>query len=367
MKKLILFALFLTSFSILFAQKYQFTTVLDLATSNVISQGKTGTCWSFSSSSFLESEIERITGMKIDISEMYSVRTAYDDKAWNYVMRQGNAQFSEGGLAHDVMNAIQKNGMVPQEAFTGLFGDAINYNHSKIVPEIKNVLDRYIQRDSLVTDWKGPSTMVLDRNIGAYVSTFEYNGKSYTPQSFLAMSKIDPQDYISLTTFTHKPAYSSFILDIPDNFSYGIFYNLPLNEYMEIMDYALENGYTVELDVDVSEPTFSQKTGVAVIPKNKEENKKGLTELVEELDITPDFRQAEFENYHTTDDHLMHITGIVKDQNGGKYYKVKNSWGTSHANGGYVYISESYMELKSISIMIHKDALSNEAKKNLKI
>ncbi|MEN8186948.1 MAG: C1 family peptidase [Bacteroidota bacterium] len=366
MKNIVLILLFLTSTFHLSAQ-YEFTPVIDLNASNVKSQGKTGTCWSFSSSSFIESEIERISGKKIDISEMYSVRTTYDDKTWNYVMRQGKAQFSEGGLAHDVMNAIQKNGLVPQEAFTGLFGQSINYDHSDLIPELKSILDKFIAKDSTVTDWKTPSKTILDKKIGLPPESFTYQGKTYTPMEFLKMTKLDPRDYITLTSFMHQPYYSEFILDIPDNFSYGSFYNLPMDIYMNVLDSALKNGYTVELDIDYSEPSYSRKTGVSFIPKKAEDIQKGLTEIVDELEVTPEFRQAEFENYNTTDDHLMHITGIAKDQKGNKYYKVKNSWGTDFVYGGYVYISKAYMELKSISIMIHKDAIPEEVKDKLDI
>jgi len=367
MKKYILILLFIVSYNFILAQQYEFTPVIDIPASSVKSQGKTGTCWSFSTSSFLESEIKRISGMDIDISEMYIVRMTYNDKAWNYVMRQGNAQFSEGGLAHDLMNSARLNGLVPQEAFTGLFGEQNTYNHSKIVPEIKVVLDKYIDKDSTVTSWKDPTKTILDKKIGTPLTTFNYNGKTYTPQEFLAYTKLDPNNYITLTSFTHHPYYSKFILDIPDNFSNGTFYNLSLNEYMNSIDNALKNGYTVELDIDVSESSFSQKSGVAVIAKNKENNKKGLKTIIDEMVISPEYRQAEFENFNTTDDHLMHITGIMKDQKGNKYYKVKNSWGTAVANGGYIYISESYMRLKSISVMIHKDAVSKEIKNSLGI
>ncbi len=367
MKKYILILLFTVSYNFILAQQYKFTQVVDIPASSVKSQGKTGTCWSFSTSSFIESEIKRISGMEIDISEMYIVRTTYDDKAWNYVMRQGNAQFSEGGLAHDLMNSARLNGLVPQEAFTGLFGEQIAYNHSKVVPEIKDVLDKYINKDSTVTDWKDPTKTILNKNIGTPLTSFNYNGKTYTPQEFLAFTKLNPNNYITITSFTQHPYYSKFILDIPDNFSNGYFYNLPLNEYMNIIDNALKNGYTVELDIDVSEPSFSQKFGVAIVAKNIENNKKGLNEIIDEMVVTPDYRQTEFENFNTTDDHLMHITGIMKDQKGNKYYKVKNSWGTDVANGGYIYISESYMRLKSISVMIHKDAVSKEIKTNLGI
>lgn len=347
------------------AQKYIFKPVIDLSTSAVKNQGMTGTCWSFSTSSFIESEIERISGQQIDISEMHIVRTTYDKKAWNYVMRQGKAQFSEGGLAHDLMNAARLNGLMPQEAFTGLIDGQKLYNHSKIVPDMKVILDKFIGKDPNQKNWKEPIKSILDKDIGVYTKSFSYNGKTYTPQEFMSMTKLDPDAYITLTTFTHQPTYSKFILDIPDNFSYGSFYNLPLNEYIEILDHALNNGYTVELDIDVSESTFSQKNGVAVIPMNKNDNEKSLQEIVPELDITPAFRQAEFENYNTTDDHLMHITGIYKDQKGNKYYKVKNSWGTHVGNDGFIYISESYMQLKSISIMIHKNAIPKKLRKKL--
>jgi bleomycin hydrolase len=359
----IVITIFTLTFSL--AQKYNFTPVVDLYTSTVKNQGMTGTCWSFSTSSFIESEIERISGQKIDISEMYIVRTTYDKKAWNYVMRQGTAQFSEGGLAHDLMNAARLNGLMPQEAFTGLIGQQTLYNHSKLVPDMKIILDKFIEKDPGQKNWKEPIKSILDKDIGILTKNFTYHSKTYTPKEFMAMTKLDPDAYVTLTTFTHQPYYSKFILDIPDNFSYGSFYNLPLNEYMEVLDHALKKGYTVELDIDVSEPTFSQKTGVAFIPKNKNDNEKGLHEIVDELTITPAFRQAEFENYNTTDDHLMHITGIYKDQKGHKYYKVKNSWGTHVGNGGFIYISEPFIQLKSISIMIHKDAVPKKIGKKL--
>lgn len=364
MFKKALFSLgFLFSFAIITAQEpYQFKTIIDLEATPVISQGNTGTCWSFSSTSFLESEIIRLTGNQIDLSEMYTVRNTYPKKAENFVMRQGKAQFSEGGLAHDVMNSVAEYGLVPNSAYSGLLFNETNHNHAELSAVLRSMVETYVDNPGrkLSKKWKAAVEAVLSVYMGKNPESFEYEGKTYTPKEFLEMTKLNTNDYVSITSFAHAPFYSKFILNIPDNWSNGSFYNVPLNEMMSTLDNALENGFTVELDCDVSERTFSSKHGVAVIPENAENNKEALTAIYSEKQITQEYRQDEFENYTTTDDHLMHITGILKDQNGTKYYKVKNSWGTDasrNANGGYVYFSESYMRLKAISITVHKDAI----------
>lgn len=244
----------------------------------------------------------------IDVSEMYNVRKTYDAKAWNYVMRQGTAQFGEGGLAHDVMNSIQLNGLVPETAYSGLLNDATNHNHSEIVPQIKAVLDSYIKNDlkSTAKSWKMATDSILDAALGKTPENFTYNGAVYTPISFLEMTKLNTSNYITLTSFLQQPFYKSFILNIPDNFSNGSFYNVPLDELVNDVDNALKKGYTLALDCDVSENTFSQKYGIAVIPKNSENKEKAMSFIVEESAVSPEFRQQEFENYNTTDDHLMH-------------------------------------------------------------
>ena len=351
-------------------EPYKFNTQIDLETTSVISQGATGTCWSFSTSSFLESEIMRITGKTIDLSEMYTVRNTYPTKAYNYVMRQGKAQFSEGGLAHDVINSVQKYGLAPLEVYTGLEEGAARHNHAEMVAVLSAMLNTYIDNPgrSLSPKWREAVNAVLDVYIGSNPKEFTYQGKQYTPMSFLAMTGIKADDYISVTSFTQAPFYSSFILNIPDNFSNGSFYNVPLDDFIQVIDSALERGYTVELDCDVSERSFSSKDGVAVIPKDPVNVKKALAGIYPERNIDQEYRQQEFENYTTTDDHLMHITGTLTDQNGTKYYKVKNSWGTDesrNANGGYVYFSEAYMRLKAISVMIHKDALPKKVANQL--
>ncbi|REE79797.1 bleomycin hydrolase [Lutibacter oceani] len=353
-------------------QKYEFTSVIDIEASAVKNQGNTGTCWSFSASSFLESEIYRNTGEIIDISEMYNVRNTYPTKAWNYVMRQGKIQFSEGGLAHDVLNAVKTYGLVPESAYSGLKNDATNHNHSKLVPELTKVLDDYIKngKKSAYPNWSVSVDSILDLHLGKTPETFFYEGMTYTPKSFLDKTNIKTSDYITLTSFTHQPYNSNFILNIPDNFSNGLFYNITLDKLVSETDNALKKGYTIALDCDVSEKTFSSKYGIAVLPKKIEDNEKALTYIVNENDITPEFRQQEFENYNTTDDHLMHIIGMVKDQNGNEYYKVKNSWGTNReriGNNGYVYMSKAFFKLKTISILVHKNALSEDLKDKIKI
>ncbi|WP_306350386.1 C1 family peptidase [Flavobacterium sp. '19STA2R22 D10 B1'] len=372
MKKVLLTLFFMGSTLIGYSQAYEFQTVIDIDATPVISQDLTGTCWSFSTTSFLEAEIIRITGKKIDLSEMYNVRNTYPKKAWNYVMRQGKAQFGQGGLSHDVINSARDYGIVPLSAYTGLIPNVEKHNHTEMVAVLEGMLKVYVENPAkkLSPQWKEAVSSVLDVYMGKNVTEFTFEGKKYTPQSFLAMTKLNPNDYVSITSFTNEPVYKPFIIDIPDNFSNGSFYNLPLNEFVENIDNALSKGFTIALDCDVSEATFSGKSGVAVIPDNNEDAKAILTEIKPEKNITPEFRQAEFENLDTQDDHLMHIVGKVKDQKGNIYYKVKNSWGTDSkrvANDGYVYMSVPYLKLKTISVLVHKDALTKKTKKDLNI
>ncbi|CAL2086203.1 Aminopeptidase [Tenacibaculum sp. 190524A02b] len=370
MKKiLVAAALLVGSVSGIYAQKYQFKTVKDIEDTEVKSQGRTGTCWSFSTTSFLESEIIRLTGKNIDLSEMYSVRNTYSEKAANYLYRQGKAQFSEGGLAHDVINSVAKNGLVPEQAFTGLDLGQTSHNHSELVAVLKSMLDTYIKNPAkqLSPKWRKAVESVLDVYLGENKKEFVFEGKTYTPKSFAEFVKIAPANYVTISSFEHAKKYDKFILNIPDNFSNGMFYNVSLDEMVSVTEEAIKKGYTVELDCDVSEKTFSSKAGVAVIPAISSENKKALKEIVEEKNITPSYRQAEFENFNTTDDHLMHIVGIVKDQKGNKYFKVKNSWGTKQGNKGYVYMSIPYFKLKTISVLVHKDAIAGSLKNKLAI
>ena len=350
-----------------FAQTYEFQTIKDIEVNPVISQDNTGTCWSFSTTSFLEAEIIRITGKKIDLSEMYNVRNTYPKKAWNYVMRQGKSQFGEGGLAHDVINSASDFGIVPQSVYSGKLSNDVDYNHTEMTAVLEAMLKTYVSNPGkkLSPQWKEAVNAVLDVYMGKNISEFTYDGKKYTPKSFLEMTKLNTSDYVTLSSFINEPMYQSFLLDIPDNFSNGRFYNLPLEEFVQNIDFALDNSFTIALDCDVSENTFSGKNGIAVIPENEADAKAIITEIKPEKSITPEFRQAEFENLATTDDHLMHITGKVKDQKGNVYYKVKNSWGNKSGKDGFVYMSVSYLKLKTISVLLHKDGVMKTTKSKL--
>ncbi|WP_284653357.1 C1 family peptidase [Flavobacterium terrisoli] len=344
-----------------FAQAYDFQTIKNIEATPVTAQENTGTCWSFSSTSFLEAEIIRTTGTTIDLSEMYNVRNTYLDKGENYVSRQGKAQFGEGGLNHDVINSALKYGIALQNEFSGKIYDTAKHDHTRLVKELNAILKKAVEDTPVkYPTWKTDYTAVLDKYMGTTA-----NVKPISAAAFLANYKINLHDYVTITSFTHQPVYSQFILNIPDNFANGSFYNLPLDEFVQNIDYALDKGFTVAIDSDVSEATFSTRTGVAVIPENAEDVNLIKVEIKPEKKITPEFRQAEFENYNTTDDHLMHIVGKSKDQKGNIYYKVKNSWGNKSGIEGYVYMSVSYLRLKAISVLLHKDALMPQTKKAL--
>ncbi len=342
-----------------FSQSYVFQSLKDIEANPVISQDQTGTCWSFSTTSFLEAEIIRLTGKHIDLSEMYNVRNTYPKKAWVYVMRQGHAQFGEGGLAHDVINSARDYGVVPQSAFVGKKDENGKYNHSQMEARLETILKGHVAHPENLLNpvWKSEVNTVLDTYMGTNPTKFTYEGKEYTPKSFFESTKLNPKDYVTISSYTHEVNYKPFLLDIPDNFSNGLFYNLPLDEYIQNIDYALDKGFTIALDTDVSEATFSGKYGMAVVPNKPADATAILTEIKPEKQITPEYRQELFENYSTTDDHLMHIVGKVIDQKGNLYYKVKNSWGNESGKEGYIYMSVAYIRLKSISVLLHKDGL----------
>lgn len=344
--------------------QYVFKTEKKINCTAVKNQANTGTCWSFATASFLESEVIRMGATDIDLSEMYIVRNIYKDKAKNYVLRQGKANFSQGSLAHDLIRMASQEGLVTEEAYSGLLEGETRHNHSEMENGLKGFLDGVRTSKRLSKKWMPAFTAILDAYLGVAPTQFSYQGKDYTPRTFVDKVGINADDYVSITSFTHHPFYDQFILEIPDNYSNGAFYNVPLEEMMSIIDYTLLAGYTISWDGDVSEKGFSARDGIAVLPESSEREDLFSTPG-EEITVTQMNRQENFENYSTTDDHLMHIVGLALDQADTKYYIIKNSWGEISDYNGYLYMSEAYMKMKTVSVMMHKDALPAESAKKI--
>ncbi len=346
---------------------YKFNVVKDNSSTVIKDQCRTGTCWSFATSSFIESEILRLGGKSVNLSEMYNVRVTYPEKAMNYVRYQGKAQFGAGSLSHDVINAIRDYGMVPESVYTGLNYDMERHNHAEMDALLEAMVKAVVKEDKRnITDkWDDAIAAVLDVYLGKIPKNFDYEGKKYTPTSFRDAMGIHADDYVEITSFTHHPFYKKFILEVPDNFSQGQFQNVPIEELYDIVKKAINDGYTVAWDADVSEKTFSFRNGMAILPAKGVKKDDYFKKIVPELKVDQAFRQKGFNDFQTTDDHLMHITGIAKDQDGKEYFIIKNSWGQNNPFGGHQYISAEYFKGKTISVMLHKDALSKEMKKKL--
>lgn len=365
---------------------YIFKVQHDIEANEVQNQNRTGTCWSFSALSFIESELIRQGKGTHKLSEMYIVRKAYEDKAENYVRMHGSANFSQGGAFHDIPYVIKKYGIMPQEAYKGLNYGLDQHNHSEMEAMLKGMLDAVIanKQGHLTTSWKKAVNAVLDAYLGPISEEFTYNGKSYTPKSFAESLEMNMDDYVVLTSFTHHPFYESFVIEVPDNWIWAQAYNIPLEEMMNVMKGAMKNGYGIGWAADVSEKGFSFKNGLAIVPENEEDlkvkgkdnkhfNDAGADKSGSQFDtpgpekvITQEMRQEGFDNYLTTDDHGMHFTGMVTDQEGNEYFIVKNSWGTAYNDcDGYFYASMPYVALKTINFMVHKDALPKALKKKI--
>lgn len=323
-----------------------FTNEIMLACGDIEDQQKTGTCWSFSSSSYFESELLRMGHEYIDLSEMYIVRHIYLEKGMNYVLRQGNATFGQGSLAHDFLNAADKYGLVPENEFSGRKKGNADYDHSDLAKSLEEIVREAVKKKQAPAEWLKAYKSGLDEEIGSEPAEFTYEGNIYTPNEFYRALPIRKEDYIHLTSFTHHPFYSSFILEIPDNFSNGSYYNIPLEELTDIAKNALEKGYTLVWDGDVSEKGFQANMGKAILESN---------EVPSQLN-----RQSAFMNFQTTDDHLMHIVGSAKDEQGEDYFIVKNSWGEIGPFEGYLYMSVPYFKMKTVAITVHKDAVQDE-------
>ncbi|MDI9340490.1 MAG: C1 family peptidase [Sediminibacterium sp.] len=357
--------------------EYKFTTVKNLDASAVQNQNSTGTCWSFSSLSFFESELMRLgKGKDYNFSEMFVARKAYPLKADNYMRMHGRTNFGEGGGFPDVLNVLKRYGMMPEQAYTGKKDPSAPHNHKLMETTLKNVLS--VTADDNVTkiDFESLHNSVeniCDNFLGKVPEKFDYNGKSYTPKTYAEATGINPDDYVFLTSFTHHPYYQKFALEVPDNWNWELMYNVTLQELQETMSNAIMTGYTFAWAADVSERYFLFNDGIALVPEKPlsamtdEERKSLAIKPTKQLAITPEIRQKAFDNFETQDDHGMHVVGLFHDQNNTPFYLVKNSWGTGNECDGYFYASENYLLYKTTSIMLHKKALPVTLAKKLGI
>ena len=335
-------------------EKETFTIIKEIKHLPIINQGSTGTCWSFATTSFLESEIIRKGLPEIDLSEMYFVNYTYMNKAKDFLLYHGHNNFSEGGLAHDVFNVLREHGLSTNDAFPGIktdgrFQDRDLLNELNI--EVSNLNRKRYDFDASNLESLEP---ILEKYLGTIPKKIEFGNKKYTPEELLKVTEINPDDYIEISSFTHHPFYEQFVLEVPDNWAHGLYYNLPIEEILETISYSLNNGYTVCWDGDTSENTFRSNEGKADVPK----------ELVGK--ITQEMRQETFLNRTTTDDHLMHIVGLSKDTEGKNCFYTKNSWGAASNNfGGYLHLTEDYVRLKTIAIVVNKEAIPKQIRKKL--
>lgn len=388
MKHVTTFASLLIAMSVS-AQTYDFTVTDSVAVTPVKNQASSGTCWCFATTSFVESELLRKGKGEHDLSEMFIVRQKLLNQLNDNYLRRGRGNIGQGSLSHTFLNAYNQVGIVPEEVYSGINYDSPRHNHGEMMAMLEAVAGVAVKAKKRSPQYDKIVNNVLDTYLGPVPETFTYHGKTYTPKSFAASLGIDPSDYVELTSFTHHPYYEAFELEVPDNWEHARQYNLPLDELMEVIDGALRGGYSVCWDGDVSERGFQFRHGAAINPDVKDLSRyssadsasfASLTEAQRldsvfafrrpypEIVVTPEVRQEGFETFVTTDDHLMHLTGLAKDQNGTKYYVTKNSWGTDRNDfGGYLNMSESFVRAKTIYVMMHKDALPSALRKRLGI
>ena len=349
---------------------YVFTTVDSVPITSVKDQASSGTCWAFSSIGFFESELLRMGKPEVDLAEMFVVHKTMEDRAKAAVRLHGDIEFAQGGSFYDVVYCWKNYGMVPQEVMPGIMYKSDRINHTELTAVAKAYVDALAKGNlkKLTDVWQKGFSGIYDAYIGECPEKFTYKGKEYTPQSYAASLGLNMDDYISLTSYTHHPFYEQFVIEIQDNWRWGLSYNLPLDEFMQVMHNAVKNGYAFAWGADVSEPGFTRgATGLCVIPTDEDKENKILREPGEEKQITQEMRQEGYDNWETTDDHGMLIFGIAKDQNGKEYFMVKNSWNTTAGYNGIWYASDAYVAYKTMNILVHKDAIPKDIRKKLGI
>ncbi len=357
-----------------------FKDIIVIPGTSVKDQNQSGTCWCFAGASFLENELMRAKGDSIDLSEMYVVRKCYEDKADRYVRLYGQTSFSPGGSVVDIAYVMDRYGLVPEEAYPGLEYGEDKHVHGELQGALEGVLHAVVKKPNrkITPAWRAAVGGVLDAYLGKTPETFTYRGKTYTPQSFAKSLGLSSDDYVAVTSFTHHPFYEEFPVEVPDNWLWAPYLNVPMEDLKAIVDNALENGYTVSWAADVSEQGFKWNDGVALMPKGKDERDLTGTELsrwvklsdkdraaerynftgpVDEIEVTQELRQQMFDSQETTDDHGMVIVGTAQDRKGNRYYKVKNSWDSNQKFGGYLYVSEPYFLAKTVDILVNKAAV----------
>ena len=371
---------------------FVFTTVKANPVTSVKNQNRAGTCWCYSTLAFIESELIRMGKGEYDLSEMFIVHNTYLDRADRAVRTHGDVSFSQGGSFYDVLYGMKAFGLVPEaEMRPGvMYGDTLSVHNEltavsdAVVAAIAKGKLRSLQKDANNQMlWKKAIESIHDIYLGERPEKFTYNGKEYTPKSFYESLGLNPDDYVSLTSYTHHPFYEPFVLEIQDNWRWAQSYNLPIDELMEVFDNAIMNGYTVAWGSDVSESGFT-RNGIAVLPdadkaqelsgsdmahwlKLKPEEKQLNTKPQPQKWVTQEERQVAYDNFETTDDHGMQIYGIAKDQLGNEYYMVKNSWGTNSKYNGHWYASKAFVRYKTMNIVVHKNSIPKAIAKKLGI
>jgi aminopeptidase C len=351
---------------------YEFTTVKELKITPVKAQGSSGTCWAFSGVGLIEAELIRTGKGTYDLSEMFVVNHSYRDKAEKYVRLHGYLNFAQGGSFADVLHVFKYYGALPDTLYAGLEYGEERHRHGEMERSAAATLKAIVSNPNgkLSPAWPKAFRGLIDAYLGQIPETFTWNGRTHTPETFAQSLGLNMDDYISLTSFTHQPFYSSFALEIQDNWRWALSYNLPLDEFTAVIDHAIQSGYTIAWAADVSEPGFT-RDGLATLPDLKADGQQDIPEKeiilkpCKEIEVTQATRQQGYDNYQTTDDHGMLIYGIARDQTGKKFYIVKNSWGVESKYKGIWYASETFVAAKTMNIVLHKNALPKAIRSKL--